>query len=124
MILGGLNASVGNQEATATRETFQGSARRAAFKGMLAKLPQELQLPMSELLDWVVFRDELPFYIAEAAGPSFGKIDIGGSLLEATIANDTAVFTHTNTGVLYGYAIHISKDAEKTANWNLNKQVE
>jgi len=58
-IIGGANAAFGSQQFTKTRETFKGSARRAAFKQMLRKVPAPYQEMLDAILESVVFRDEL-----------------------------------------------------------------
>ncbi len=62
--IGGLNASLGaTQNLSSAQETMKGSVRRATIKAQIQHLPPELRPFLNELLDWVVFRDEIQYLV-------------------------------------------------------------
>lgn len=81
--LGGVNAAYG-QAYTPRKEGLNGSPRRAQFRNLVQRLPKEYQPLLQELLDNIVFKDELP--------PCFSVILTASERIEATKVGDTATF--------------------------------
>lgn len=81
--LGGVNAAYG-QAYTPRKEGLNGSPRRAQFRNLVQKLPKEYQQLVQELLDNIVFKDELP--------PCFSVINTATEQAIATKVGDTATF--------------------------------
>lgn len=76
---GGTNAAYGSGNYTPRGGTSQ---RRGSFKSFIARIPAEYQTVLSEILDSLVFKDELP--------PSFGKIVTNLGTFTAKTISDTA----------------------------------